>query len=146
LEQQRPRVAMARALGPAEARFGFDGFNAPEPYSDGRRWRWMRQNGVIHVDNASEARHFEFVMSAFSSRRPRLIELVDDAGDVLGRAVVPQHQVELRIGPVALPPGQSRLVLRATPGPELVGVEDERFGSVFVSPVTLQPLADYSER
>jgi hypothetical protein len=75
-----------------------------------------------------------------------VLELLDESGDVLGRCVVWRSQVELRIGPFALPPGPSELVLRATPGPELLGEQDLRYGSIFVSPVMLRPLADYTAR
>jgi hypothetical protein len=52
--------------------------------------------------------------------------------------------VPLVLGPFRLPPGETTVTLRASPGPQPLGGNDPRVGSVFVSPLSAVPLPDYS--
>lgn len=145
LHDQAPRVAAAMGIPAPELRLPGRGFHAPEPF-DGREWRWLSQDGVVEVHVAEANVEFELVGLAFSANRERRLTLVDEDGHPLGEARVGTTKEELRIGPFRLPKGQSRLRLVTTPPPERLGEQDARYGSVFLSPLEIRPLADYSRR
>ena len=145
LQSNRVRVAQARGLPSPVVSYGA-GFGAPEPWTDGREWRWLEQDGVVAVENGNDAADFELSFTAFSANRPRRLDLLGPDGRVLDSADVPTQAVEVRFEVPPQPAGTTRLTLRATPGPEELGGGDTRVTSVFVSPPSVQPLATYTER
>lgn len=138
---RRPRRHAAREQLARAGR----GFHAPEPF-EGREWRWLSQDGVVEVDVAAPHVELELVGVAFSANRERRLTVVDEDGRALGEARVGTTKPELRIGPFRLPKGQSRLRLATTPPPERHGEQDARYGSIFLAPLEIRPLADYSGR
>ncbi len=122
------------------------GFHASEPYLDySGRWRWMSQSGKLVVDNPNvEATRVRIEGFAFSNLIERRVELIDEDRRVLAATSVPTPLVEFSLGDFVLPPGTSRLSLAARPGPRPLGGKDKRSASIFISPLTVTPLADYS--
>ncbi len=143
LHDQAGRVASAMGIPAPSVRIPGDGFHAPEPF-EGREWRWLAQGGVVEVDVTEPGVEFELSGLAFSVNRDRRVALLDEDGRRLGQAQVGTAKDELRIGPFRLPRGRNRLRLAVTPGPEQLGANDPRGGSIFLSPVEVRPLVDYS--
>jgi hypothetical protein len=86
----------------------------------------------------------ELAGTGFSIRRERTLEVRDPGGRVLGSTSLGTAAAPFAIGPFVLPGGASRLTLHAAPGPEPLGAGDGRIASVFLSPVSIRPLADES--
>jgi hypothetical protein len=145
LHDQAAHVAAAMGIPVPSVQIAGSGFHAPEPF-DGRDWRWLIQDGLVDVDVSESNVQFELVGLAFSANRERRLALVDQDGRALGDTQVGLTKQELHIGPFSLPRGQSRLRLVTTPPPEQLGETDTRYGSVFLSPLEIRPLADFSRR
>ena len=145
LHDQAAHVAAAMGIPVPSVRIAGSGFHAPEPF-DGRDWRWLIQDGLLDVDVPESGVQFELVALAFSANRERRLTLVDRDGRTLGEAQVGLTKQELHIGPFRLPKGKSRLRLVTTPPPEQLGASDTRYASVFLSPLEIRPLADFSRR
>ena len=143
LHDQAARVASAMGIPVPSARLLDKGFQAPEQF-DGREWRWLIQDGLVEVDVAEPNVQFELVGLAFSANRERTLSLLDQDGDALGETQVGTTKQELHIGPFRLPRGRSLLRLAVAPPPEQLGETDQRYASIFLSPVEIRPLADYS--
>ncbi len=62
---------------------------------------------------------------------------------MLGRELIPTHQLALQLGPFELPSGTSSLRLVASPGPVPLGPSDPRLASVFLIAPVLRPLTVY---
>ena len=145
LHDQAGRIAAAMGIPVPTTHIPGGGFHEPERF-EGRDWRWLIQDGLVEVDVAEPDVQFELVGRAFSANRDRRLALVDENGRVLGEAQVGTAKHELRIGPFRLLQGRSRLRLAATPPPEQLGAADLRYASIFLSPVEVRPLADFSRR
>ena len=142
LEQNAEPIAHLQGLRPATFKF-VDGFNAPEEFRTGEQWRWMTQAGRLDVENSNPISN-PFVIEgvAFSSEFPRQLGVTTPSGDVLASMEIPEQAVRIRLGPFHLPPGHSRLVLYASPGPEPLGGTSTQSGSVYFSPLKFVALPD----
>jgi hypothetical protein len=143
LHDKAGRVAAAMGIPVPTTRIPGDGFQKPERF-DGQDWRWLSQDGVVEVDVDEPNVEFELGGRAFSANRERRLALLDQDGRALGEAQVGVTKQDLRIGPFRLPKGRSRLRLVVTPPPEQLGASDPRYGSIFLSPIEIRPLADFS--
>jgi hypothetical protein len=112
------------------------GFNAPEVFN-GTTSRWMKQDATVRITSGIALR-VSLSGTVFSNERPRTLELLDDAGHVLGKEQVPTFAVPFQFGPFTIPAGSVRLRLLATPGPEALGPTDPRSASVFIEPITME--------
>ena len=106
----------------------------------------MIQDGFVEVDNPTPTVDLELATEGFSAHGPRRLDLIAGDGSVLASTQVPTNGGRIRIGPFHLPNGMHTLRLRADPGPEPLGSGDPRLGSVFLSPIDVRPIADYSRR
>ncbi len=151
-----PKLSLARALRanavtlgelqgltPPPLAYG-DGFNKPEPF-DGASGRWMVQDGSVTLENSEPGLDVTVSWLAFSNGRPRLLELLDGSGRVLGRRVVATEAATVSFGPFAVPVGTTALRLVALPGPALLGPSDPRQASVFLGPLTVTPIPAYTQ-
>jgi hypothetical protein len=149
-----PRLSIAKALTSNEGiiatlegltapavTFG-TGFNDPEPYN-GTTGRWMIQDGGLEVDNAGASMKVSLRGLVFANEQPRILEVLDPTGRVLGRQLVPTYAVPLHLGPFKLAGGRSSLTLVSAPGPQSFGASDPRRGSVFLSSVVAAPVPAY---
>jgi hypothetical protein len=111
------------------------GFNAPEPFHNTVS-RWMIQDGKLTI-TAQSASDIELSSIAFSNQLPRLLELVDSKGNILGRILVPVIAKKIRFGYFSVPAGTTTLTLVASPKPFILGANDLRVASVFLEPFTM---------
>ena len=141
------RVAAAMGIPAPTVEIPGEGFHAPErsPH-DGRQWRWLIQDGLVEVDVPEADVEFELKAIAFSAHRNRLLRLRDDEGNVLAQLDIGTATLEFTLGPFRLPEGESELRLDVVPGSEPLGEADPRPASIFLSPVEIRPIADYSRR
>lgn len=147
LRANAARVAAAMGIPAPTVDIPGAGFHDPERSSlDGRMWRWLIQSGVLVVDVPQGDYPFELKAIAFSAFRNRTLSLVDEDGRVLGEADIGTADAHFTIGPFRLPEGESELRLKVSPPPEPLGGADTRHASIFLSPVEIRPLADYSRR
>ena len=145
LHTKAARVASAMGIPVPTVSIPGAGFHDEERFGLAGQRRWLIQGGVIQVDVPNSEVEFELTATAFSAFRNRRLTLSDDDG-VLGEVDVGTAALRFTIGPFRLPPGRSRLHLAASPGPEPLGGSDTRKASVFLSPVEIRPLADFSRR
>ena len=116
------------------------GFNPSEPYNGGTG-NWMIQDGRLEIENDDVTPLRVAVTAlAFANGRPRVLELHDQAGKLVSRAIVPAYATRIRFAPVDAPPGRSTLTLVASPGPDALGPSDPREGSVFVTQLGVTPV------
>ncbi len=145
LERNAETIATLQGLLPASLELTPAGFNDPEEYRPSELWRWMTQAGRLRLQNPNRVpARFEIEGFAFSSRETRQLELTTDTGRVLARAQIPTYMVKLRLGPFRIGDGESLLSLRVAPGPTPLGGGDPRRGSIFVSPLRVSTLPDFS--
>lgn len=143
LDREAPSIALLQGLQPSTVEYTEAGFNPSEEYRPGEQWRWMIQAGQLEVTNPNAApARFRIEGLAFSSNVARRLELTDSQDRVLGSLTIQRYTVPLRFGPFSLPQGESRLFLKASPAPEPLG--DGRMGSVYLSPLKIHTLPDYS--
>ncbi len=141
------RVAEAMGIPAPTVEIPGKGFQEPERSElDGRDWRWLIEGGVLEIDVPEASLQFELKGIAFSAHRNRLLILRDEDGSTLGKVDVGTATRDFTISPFRLPKGKSRLLLDVSPPPEQLGESDQRFASIFLSPVVIRPLADYSRR
>ncbi len=146
LHEHAARVAAAIGIPKPKVRVPGLGFNEPERAADGSQSRWLIQDGFVEVDNPVAAADLELAAKGFSAHRPRRLDLIAGDGSVLASVQVPTNDEAIRIGPFRLPKGEHTLRLRADPGPAPLGSSDPRQASVFLSPIDIRPVADYSRR
>ena len=141
---RQARVAAAMGIPAPSARILGDGFNEPERF-EGRDWRWLVQDGVVEVDVTEPGRAVRARSrspSAPTASGASLSSIRTAARSARLRSEPPSRSSEsARSG---FPKGRSRLRLAVTPPPEQLGANDPRYGSIFLSPVEIRPLADYS--
>jgi hypothetical protein len=106
-------------------------------------WRWMRQDGAIHIENINAGEHI-LQFHAFSAIVPRKLTVTGPHGRVLASVSVPTNDTGYSLGPFSLPGGTYDLTLHADPGPAPLGASDPRVASIYFSPLTLLPYADFS--
>jgi hypothetical protein len=147
LRRNAARVAAAMGIAAPTVTIPGDGFHDAERSAlDGRDWRWLIQSGALEVEVPEASVQFVLKGIAVSPFRNRTLSLEDEDGTVLGTADVGTATADIAIGPFRLPAGRSRLRLAVSPPPEQLGASDTRHASIFLSPVEIQPLADYSRR
>ncbi len=118
------------------------GYNAPEQYS-GRTSRWLIQDGQLELD-PQVSTLVSISGLAFSNQEPRLLELRDGSGRVVGRAEVGTNALPIGFGPFLVPAGPAKLTLVALPGPAPLGPSDPRQASVFLEgPLTIATVPAY---
>lgn len=141
------RVAAAMGIPAPTVTIPGRGFHGPERSAlDGRDWRWLIQDGLLEVDVPEADVQFELKGIAFSALRNRLLSLRDEEGDTLAETDIGTATIDFTLGPFRLPAGKSKLTLTVSPPPEPLGDADPRPASIFLSPVEIRPLADYSRR
>jgi hypothetical protein len=146
LHEQAARVAAAIGVPKPQVTVPGQGFNELELDADGSPAHWMIQDGFVEVDNPTAAADLELAAKGFSAHKRRRLDLIAGDGSVLASVQVPTNDETIRIGPFRLPKGKHTLRLRADPGPEPLGSSDPRLASVFLSPIDVRPIADYSRR
>ena len=103
----RPAVSLAKGFYPSET---YAGLTTP--------FQWMRQSGQLDVTNAESGPVRVWIEGfGFSNGVVRRVQLVDPSGHTVAFEDVPTSFVPIRLGPIDVPPGTSRLTLEATPGP-----------------------------
>lgn len=144
LEQNAAVIGSLFGIETPNLRLGA-GFHGGERYLDySGDWRWMAQSGKLIVENPNgKPTRVRIEGLSFSNKIERRVDLVDEDQRVLATTTVPASMVALRLGPLVLPPGTSRLSLLTTPGPAPLG-DGQRTGSIYLSPLSFRPLADYS--
>jgi hypothetical protein len=137
-------VAQVEGLHAPNLQYGA-GFNPPEQFKGTLR-RWMTSDGVLLVHN-EQSRVTKVLLTglAFSNAAPRLLQISDQHGKVLARQTVPTSEVPVALGPFKIPAGTFTLRLTATPGAARLGANDNRFASVFLSPLELTAIPDYPD-
>ncbi len=118
------------------------GFNAVEPY-ERTTGRWLAGEGRVVVENPGQAMHGMLSGLVFSNGQPRLLEVLDKAGQVVAKQQIPAFAVPLALGPIPVPHGRSTITLITVPGADPLGGADPRAGSVFLAGVELKPLPAY---
>jgi hypothetical protein len=146
LHENAARVAAAIGIRAPKVNVPGQGFHELERAADGSQSHWMIQDGFVEVDNPTPTVDLELAAEGFSAHKPRRLDLIAGDGSVLASTQVPTNGEKIRIGPFQLPRGKHTLRLRADPGPEPLGSGDPRLGSVFLSPIDVRPVADYSRR
>lgn len=142
LERQRATIALVQGIHQPALRYE-SGFYDPELFNGTER-RWLGDAGRLKVTTADAGNVYRLTGLAFSARRGRVLELLDRDGRVVAQQSIPTAEVELSLGPFRLGKGRTTLLLRTKPGPERLAPGDTRIASVFFSPISVQPLADYS--
>jgi hypothetical protein len=146
LHENAARVAAAIGIRAPTVDVPGQGFHELERAADGSQSHWMIQDGFVEVDNPTPAADLELAAKGFSAHGPRRLDLIAGDGSVLASVQVPTNDEQIRIGPFRLSQGKHTLRIRADPGPEPLGAGDPRLGSVFLSPIDVRPVADYSRR
>ena len=146
LHDNAARVAAAIGIKAPKVNVPGQGFHELERAADGSQSHWMIQDGFVEVDNPAPNADLELAAKGFSAHGPRRLDLIAGDGSVLASVQVPTNDEQIRIGPFRLSKGQHTLRIRADPGPEPLGAGDPRLGSVFLSPIDVRPIADYSRR
>jgi hypothetical protein len=133
-------------LQPPEVRLG-SGFYGSETYLDyGGDWRWMKQDGVLRVHNRSDRPVGAVIQGmSFSNGVLRRVEVTNAQGRVLARTLVDTFLADFKLGPFTVPPGKSVFRLSTQPGPSPFGGGDTRLASIYVSPIKVRPLADFTK-
>jgi hypothetical protein len=134
-------IAGAMGYEPPAATYAGGGYSQPALQPDGKEWRWLRQDGEISVESNAET-PVRLDLLAASATVPRTLTLTDARRHTLGTASVGTEQSEIVLGPFTIPKGTSHLFLHAAPGPTRLSAKDPRLGSIFLSPVALQPYVD----
>lgn len=145
LHEQAARVAAAIGIPAPGVRVSGWGFHGEERAADGSRARWMIQDGFVEIDNRTPDAELELAVEGFSAYRPRRLDLIAGDGSVLATTDVPTYKDAIRLGPFRLPKGRHTLRIRAEPGPERLG-GDRREATVYLSPIDVRPVVDYSSR
>jgi hypothetical protein len=108
------------------------------------RWEWIGREAVLHFDNP-HARpmtvRVELDARAFGARELRLRPAADEAGGAPVRLGVERTKVSF--GPIELPVGRSRWVLRSTEPAVRAGPGDPRLIAVCVYGVTVEAAATH---
>jgi hypothetical protein len=146
LHDNAARVAAAIGIKAPTVDVPGQGFHELERASDGSQSHWMIQDGFVEVDNPEPAANLELAAKGFSAHGPRRLDLIAGDGSVLASVQVTTSDEQIRLGPFRLSKGEHTLRIRADPGPEPLGAGDPRLGSVFLSPIDVRPIADYSRR
>ena len=118
------------------------GFQDVESYH-GAPSRWLIQDGQLTLANGAAAMSVTISGKGFSAHEPRLVELIDSSGSVLGRQLFSTNDGPISYGPFPLPPGTSTLTLVAIPGPEPLAPSDPRNASVFLEPLSVNATPAY---
>ena len=144
------RTLRQHAVQIGQAMWGFQAnanYAGPNYYGNEERngvfWRWMRQDGAIHIENINPGDHI-LQFHAFSANFARTLTITGPHGQTIGVVKVPTYDTGFNIGPFALPGGSYDLTLHADPGPAPLGASDPRIASIYLSPLTLLPYADFS--
>jgi hypothetical protein len=145
LEDRADEVGALWDLTPVKARLD-GGFYGGERYLDYTgSWRWMNQDGGLRFTNDAEGPvRVRLSGLAFANRELRQVELRDEQGRTVAKALVDTFLAPLRLGPFQLPPGTSRYSLVASPGPTPLSGTDLRETTVYLSPLRVAQFADYS--
>ncbi len=122
------------------------GFYGGERYLDySGKWRWMNQDGGLVFNNSDSGPVRVRVNGlAFANGELRHVELHDERGRTVAKALVDTFLAPLELGPFQVPSGTSRFSLVATPGPTPLGGTDVRATTIYVSPLRATQFADYS--
>jgi len=122
------------------------GFYEGERYLDYHgKWRWMNQNGMLVITNdQSDAVRVRLAGLAFANRQLRHVEVRNERGQTVARALVDTFLAPLELGPFLVPSGTNRFYLSASPGPTPLSGTDLRNTTIYVSPLRASRLADYS--
>ena len=143
LERHRADIALVQGLEQPAFRY-VSGFYDPEPFNGTER-RWLGAGGQFQLTRSRAGEGvFRLTGLAFSAHREHVVELLDRNDRVLARQTIPTSEVELDLGPFRLAKGRTTLFLRTDPPPEQLAPGDSRVASIFLSPLSAQPLADYS--
>jgi hypothetical protein len=142
IERSREELASIQQLPrllPVPAR----GFYGSEEWKEQEGWRWVRQDALLRVRVPFSTVTYTLQGRAFSGlNKARVLTVFDDEGRLLGSQRIESAETTIRIGPFRLAEGPRRLRLHLDPGPQPLSPQDNRFGSIFLSPVQLVPLAD----
>jgi len=141
LERERFVIAELEGLAPPVLDYQA-GFNAVEPYKR-TTGRWLAGEGRVQVENQGQAMEGMLSGLVFSNGQPRLLEVLDKAGQVIAKQQVPAFAVPLALGPISVPHGRSTMTLITVPGADPLGGNDPRAGSVFLAGLELKPLPAY---
>jgi hypothetical protein len=107
------------------------GFNPVEQYR-GLASHWMIEDGrlVVSSDGLTAV---TVSATLFSNGGTRTVRVLTGGGRVLATVSVPTNAIALTLGPLFLPAGRTTLTLDASPGPAVLGPNDPREASVFVT-------------
>lgn len=110
-------------------------FYGEERWPDGRRWRWMGDEGrfVLYRPGNSPVR-LDLSFLAVSSRRERVVEIRLNGQEVARATVAPGEPTPVTIDALMVPPGLNTVSLTTRPGPEAQeGPRGERQVSIAIS-------------
>ena len=140
IRSQAAHISLVENVIPPPIGFG-EGFLSQELYNGGPA-RWMEQDGVLRLGHGVRAATMRYALRlrTLSAHVRRRVEVVDGAGQVLGRAVVGTGDETHDIGNFTLPSRPAALRLHVTPGPAPLGAGDQRTTSIYVIEVGLVPL------
>jgi hypothetical protein len=93
----------------------------------------MTQDGQLVIHNDGDPMRMRLSGVTFSNKVSRTLELVDGAGRVVARQLIPTYAVPLHLQSFVIPHGTTRLTFTADPGPQPLGPNDARPASVFLS-------------
>ena len=153
LERNAETIAPLQGLLPASLEFTDRGFNDPEEYRPGELWRWVTQAGQLRLRNPNAApARFVIKGLSFSNRIPRHVQLTSDSGQVLAERPTFRRTWSRSSSALSRSPrGESLVALRVSPRPIRLarpGIgsrhKDKRVGSIYVSPLRVAILPDFS--
>jgi hypothetical protein len=142
LTKNREIIAELEGFSPPTVAY-VSGFYPPEPFN-ATTGRWQGADGQLELGSTSDAMRVRFTGLAFSNAVPRLLEVEDGSGRVVARQLIPTYAVPLKLGPVPVPTGNSKLTLVTVPGPDPMGASDPRTTSVFLSNLAAEPIPAYA--
>ena len=100
--------------------------------------------GLVFTNDDSGPVRLRLSGLAFANRELRRVELRNEQGRTVARALVDTFLAPLRFGPFQVPSGTSRFSLAASPGPIPLSGTDLRETTIYLSPLRAMQFADYS--
>jgi hypothetical protein len=136
LEQQAVPVAVVQGLEVPELSFG-SGFGPPSAPKADSGWRRLDSDATFTLKHDDPSlRRAQIVVQGRGADRPRVVRLMNAAGDTVAQVEFGIQPTQVTMGPFALPAGTNEFTPRADP---------VATGDVFVSPFLVQPVADYTD-
>jgi hypothetical protein len=145
LMQREAEIARLQGIKPPALRYQ-SGFGRPQLYA-GLTARRLAGSGEIDVGDAGLVSRVRLTGRAASKGRPETLEVLNAAGRVLARQIIPASPVELHLGPFTIPQLTAfRLTLHVGAGAADAGGGHAASPGLFLSRLAVAPLPVYLAR